>query len=295
MNNLSHKQPRFLSLSQVALYLAATLFYLLGAGMAHFLGEPFRVDGFWSGLLFILLIFGSGFLLQSYFEPYKLEQSTRSETGLQRQRQVLLASFSLLAGAGMTAYMLFLSTSGGLEADLFIFFIFIAILLYAVPPIRLASRGYGELTLVLVAANIVTPLAYVIQSGALHNMLIMVSLPLTFFLFAMCISTGMIGYLNTMLSGEKNLIILLGWKLALDIHDWLIVGGYVLLGLAYFKGLAWSLVWPAFIALPVFLVTIYEIHRIKAGIKPRWAILTFSGYTGVGLLLYTLLFTLWFR
>jgi 1,4-dihydroxy-2-naphthoate octaprenyltransferase len=277
------------------MYLAAVLFYLLGAGIARFLGEPFRVGEFWFGMLYVVLIFGSGFLLQEYFDPRTLEEATRSENDLRRHRQVLLASLSLLAGGGLSAYLLFLSPTTGMIAKLFLGFIFIAILLYSVPPIRLAGRGYGELTLVLVIANIVTALAYSVQSGSLHNMLIMVSLPLTFFLFAMVISTGMIGYLNTMLSGEKNLLILLGWKLAMDIHDWLILGGYLLLGLAYFRGLAWNLVWPAFIALPVFILTIVEIHRIKAGIKPRWALLTFSGYAGPGLLLYTLLFTLWFR
>lgn len=206
-----------------------------------------------------------------------------------------MAGLSLLAASGLSAYFLFLSPSGGLLADIFMVFILLANLVYAIPPFRLANRGYGEVTMVLVIANIVPALAYVIQSGSLHNMLIILSLPLTVFLLATFISTGLNGYLNAMLTGEKNLVMMLGWKLAMDIHDWLIVAGYLLLGLALLRGLAWNLVWPTFIPLPVFLITIIEIRRIKAGIKPRWALLTFSGYAGTGLLLYTLLFTLWFR
>jgi 1,4-dihydroxy-2-naphthoate octaprenyltransferase len=295
MNLSSEKRSSLFSANQLTLFLAAIFLFFLGAGIARFLGEPFRVAEFWLGLLFVLLIFGSGFLLQLFFDPKRMSDATRSEEGLRRNRQLLLAGLSLFAAGGLTAYFIFMSPAGGLLVDLFLCFIFLATLLYAVPPFRLASRGYGELTMVLIIANIVPALAYVVQAGTLHNMLVLLSLPLNAFLLAMFISTNLNGYLNSMLSSEKNLVMMLGWKLAMDLHDWLIVGGYILFGLAYFRGLAWNLVWPTFIALPVFLITIFEIRRIKSGTKPRWTLLTFSGYAGTGLLLYTLLFTLWFR
>jgi 1,4-dihydroxy-2-naphthoate octaprenyltransferase len=102
------------------------------------------------------------------------------------------------------------------------------------------------------------------------------------------------GYLNAMISGEKSLVIMLGWKLAMDLHDWLILIGYALIGFAFFTGFSWNLIWPAFLSLPFYLFSIYEIHRIKEGIKPRWQLLTFSGYAGLGIMLYGVLFRLWF-
>jgi 1,4-dihydroxy-2-naphthoate octaprenyltransferase len=295
MNQNSKRQPIPFDAQKLSLFAASIFLYFLGAGIARYLGDPFKVVEFWSGFLYIILLSGSGFFLQIHFDPKELNNSVKSEDNLRKNRQYLLAGLALMAAGGLLAYFIYTSPGVKPVTNLFMVFVFLVMLLYAVPPVNLKNRGYGELTLVLMAANVIPALAYSIQTGSLHGLLVLISLPLTFFFLAMVISTNLNGYLNAMLTGEKNLVIRLGWKLAMDLHDWLIVGGYIFLGIAYIRGLPWNLIWPTFIALPVFLFTIYEIHRIKNGVKPRWALLTFSGYTGTGLVLYSLLFTLWFR
>jgi 1,4-dihydroxy-2-naphthoate octaprenyltransferase len=279
---------------QITLLLASVFCYLLGAGIARYLGEIIRFKEFWIGLIYILLLMGSGFFLQVYFDPKRLSNASMSEDGLRKNSQNLLAGLSLMAAGSVLAYLLFLSAGNNITSSLFLALIFFVVLLYAVPPAKLAWRGYGDLVLILLAANIVTALAYTIQTGSMHGMIPMISLPLTAFLMAMVISTGLNGYLNAMISGEKNLVIMLGWKLAMDLHDWLILIGYALIGFAFFRGFSWNLIWPAFLSLPFFLFSIFEIHRIKEGIKPRWQLLTFSGFAGPGIMLYGLLFRLWF-
>jgi 1,4-dihydroxy-2-naphthoate octaprenyltransferase len=294
MNQKSNKLWSIFTTQKIYLFTAAIFLYIMGAGLARFLGEPLKSVEFWTGFLYIFLILGSGFFLQIHFDPKSINEAVKSEEGLRKHRQYLLAGLSLMAAGGLLAYFIYTSPAGTPVTNLFLVFVFLVMLLYAVPPANLANRGYGEVTLILLVVNVIPALAYAIQTGSLHSMLILLSLPLTSFFLAMAISTNLNGYLNAMLTGEKNLVIMLGWKLAMDLHDWLIVGGFVLLGLAYVRGLSWNVIWPTFIALPVFIFSIYEIHRIKSGIKPRWTLLTFSGYAGTGLLLYSLLFTLWF-
>jgi 1,4-dihydroxy-2-naphthoate octaprenyltransferase len=282
------------TIHQISLLLASVFFYLLGTGIARFLGEIVRFQEFWIGLVYVILILGSGFFLQVYFDPKQLSKANRSEDGLRKNGQNLLAGLSLMAAGSIFAYLLFLSAGSNTVSSLFLGFIFLVVLLYAVPPAKLAYRGYGDLVLILLTANIIPAFAFTIQTGSMHSMIPMISLPLTAFLMAMVISTGLNGYLNAMISGEKSLVIMLGWKLAMELHDWVILLGYVLIGFAFFRGFSWNLIWPEFLSLPFYLFSIYEIHRIKEGLKPRWQLLTFCGYAGLGIMLYGLLFTVWF-
>jgi hypothetical protein len=91
------------------------------------------------------------------------------------------------------------------------------------------------------------------------------------------------------------LVILLGWKLAMDMHDWLILAAYLFVGIASLIGLSWNLVWPMLLTAPISIFTVYEILRIKSGTKPRWTLLLLGGYAGIGCMLYVLLFTLWLK
>ena len=279
---------------QIALILSSVFFYILGAGIAKYLGVFQNIQDFWYGLVFIALLSASGFFFQHYFDPKQLKIANQSEDGLIKSRQYLLAGLALLMTGSVIAYFLIVFSRIDVIAIVFTVFIFLVAFLYAIPPIRLAERGYGDLVLILSIAFIHPALAFTIQSGELHKLLVFISFPLLFFLMAMFVSTGLTDYLQSMLGGEKNLVTMLGWKLAMVLHDWFVILGYALIGAAFFQGLPWNIIWPTLVPLPVFIFTMYEIHRIRDGNKPRWTVLTFSGYTGVGLMLYGLLFMLWF-
>ncbi len=282
------------SSNQIALFVSALLFYILGAGIARYLGVFQKIQEFWYGLFFITLVSASGFLLQRYFDPRQLKKANQSEDGLVKSRQYLLTGLALLMTGSIIAYLLIFSSKTDVVNIVFLVFTFLIPFLYAIPPIRLAEKGYGDLVLILSISIIHPALAFTLQSGSLHNLVLLVSVPMFFFLMAMLISTDLNNYLQAMLSGEKNFVNMLGWKLAMNLHDWFVILGYVLIGVATFNGLPWNFVWPALVPLPVFIFTMYEIHRIREGAKPRWTLLTFSGYAGPGIMLYGLLFMLWF-
>lgn len=282
------------STHQITLFFSALLFYLLGAGIARYLGVFQKLQDFWYGLLFIALVSASGFFLQRYFDPGQLKKANQSEDGLVMSRQFLLSGLALLMTGSIIAYLLIFSSRIDIVAIVFLVFTFLIPFLYAIPPIRLAEKGYGDLVLILSISIIHPALAFTLQTGTLHSLVLLLSVPLFFFFMAMFISTSLKDYLHAMLSGDKNLVNMLGWKLAMSLHDWFIILGYVLIGVASFQGLPWNFVWPALVPLPVFIFTMYEIRRIREGARPRWALLTFSGYAGTGIMLYGLLFMLWF-
>jgi 1,4-dihydroxy-2-naphthoate octaprenyltransferase len=167
--------------------------------------------------------------------------------------------------------------------------------IYAIPPFNLSARGYGDLVLVILIANLVPGLGYSIQTGTIHSLMLLLVFPLTPLLLAMMISTNLKDYLKEMISGEKSLVIMLGWKLAMDMHDWLVLAAYLFIGIASLIGLSWNLVWPMLLTAPISVFTVYEILRIKSGTKPRWTLLSLGGYAGIGCMLYVLLFTLWLK
>lgn len=294
MNLKSTRLEFEISSHHTAFILSAAIFYLLGAGIARYLGLFQKIHDFWYGLLFITLISASGFLLQRYFDPKQLQKANQTEFGLIRSRQYLLSGIALLMAGSVIAYLLIVFSNVEIISIVFLAFIFLTPFVFAIPPIRLADRGYGDLALILSTAIVHPALAFTLQSGSLHSLLMLISVPLFFFLMAMFVSTGLSEYLKAMLGGEKNLVIMLGWKLAMNLHDWFIILGYALIGVAFFQGLPWTMIWPTFVPLPVFVFTMYEIHRIREGNKPRWSLLIFSGYAGLGIMLYGLLFMLWF-
>ncbi|NMB59130.1 MAG: hypothetical protein GYA12_08180 [Chloroflexi bacterium] len=283
------------SVHQIALFLFSAFFYILGAGIARYLGTFQNIPDFWYGFLFILLIYSSGFLLQRYFDPSQLKKANQSEDGITKSRQNFLIGLALLMVSSVIVYLLISFSKIETITIFFLVILLIFPFLFAIPPIRLVERGYGDLLLILCIAIINPALAFTIQYGSLHNLLLFISIPLCFFLLVMYISTGLKDYLQDMMRGDKNLVLMLGWKLAMTLHDWFIIIGYALLGFALLHGISWNLIWTTFVPLPVFIFAMYEIQRIRNGIKPRWALLTFCGYAGLGLMLYGLLFMLWFK
>ena len=167
--------------------------------------------------------------------------------------------------------------------------------MFAAPPFRLAARGYGEFILSVITVNIIPAFAYLLQNNELHPLIPLITFPMTFFYLAMLISTGLKNYFSDMLAGRRTMIIVLDWKLSLDLHDWLILGGFLLIAINSLLGLPWNLVWPMLLSFPVIVLTVFELHRIKNGFKPRWLMLDLSSYSGIIITLYMILFTVWFR
>jgi 1,4-dihydroxy-2-naphthoate octaprenyltransferase len=170
-----------LRLSRPLNVIFAVLTYILGAGIARYLGISQDVAVFWLGLGGILLAQFSMGLLAEALRP--LEQP--SENDENRPERVNLRNAALLVSLGALAAVaviaILLSWQGALTpvTILFLGLSLLIVLAYAVPPLRLVDAGFGEFTLAVHIAMIAPALGFVLQQGEYHRLVGIISFPLT--------------------------------------------------------------------------------------------------------------------
>jgi len=172
---------------------------------------------------------------------------------------------------------------------------FLGSFFYSVPPIRLSSTGYGELTTSILVANLVPIFAFVLQFQELHRLLAMSTFPLTALHLAMMIVFEFPDYYNDIKYEKLTLLVRLGWERGMVIHNILILTAFLLLGTAAAFGIPLGIVIPAFLPLPLALLQIWQLRRISAGAKPNWNTVSLTAVVLFSSVAYLLAFTFWTR
>lgn len=283
-----------LKFSRPWLLLAVTLFYALGVGIGTYLGMPINWNALFLGLAVMLLLFISSGYLKIYYDllPQAIQVKQDGLPTLPRN-SILAAVVSLLtAGAILTVLM----AVQGLLTPLVFFFLGIGFLLsffWGTPPLRLVYSGYGELAVAILVANITPAFAFVLQAGDVHQLLAMLTFPLSALWLAMSIALGFEHYWQNLQANRRELLVRMGWDRAIVLHNSLILSAYVLLLSARALGLAWALTWPGLLTLPVAGYQIWMLWRISQGEKPRWKLLRLTAMTTAVLTAYLFTFALW--
>jgi 1,4-dihydroxy-2-naphthoate octaprenyltransferase len=295
----------FLRLSRPLYLLCVALLYILGAGIVRYLGEPIEPDIFWLGLIWLFFIQLSAHYLYDYFlekpilddkphSPFSSGSGALGPGKLPRQT-ALWAAFAALAGtASFTALILqqvFITPS----TTLVLVVVISGVLLYTIPPFRLAASGYGELLISILVANMVPAWAFLLQTGEFHRLLAMSTFPLTALHLAMVIAFDLTDFGRDVKYEYVTLLVRMGWREGMNLHNLLILSAYLMLGLAAFYGLPPAIALPAILTLPLGLLQIWQMTRISAGGKPNWRTLHL---TAVALFLatsYLLTYSFWTR
>ena len=274
----------------------AALTYVLGAGIARYLGVLQNVIVFWLGLGGIMLAQFSMDLLAEALRPVD-QPSGNNENRAERvnlRKAALMVSISALAAAGAIAILL---VQEGISPVVMIFMSLslATVLAYAVPPLRLVDAGFGEFTLAVHIAVIATALGFVLQTGEYHRVVAIVSFPLTMLALAYFLILDFPTFLNDEKYDRRTLLRSMGWERAVPLHHGLVLGAYLLLGSATFFGLAWGLIWPSLLTLPFAIFQIIQLRNISLGVKPVWNLLTVNAIAVFGLTAYLLTFAFWLR
>jgi 1,4-dihydroxy-2-naphthoate octaprenyltransferase len=149
--------------------------------------------------------------------------------------------------------------------------------IYSAPPLRLHSRGWGELDVAVVVTGLVPLLGFVLQAPD-HAGLRIVLLglwPLCCLQFAMVMATEFPDHAGDRAVGKRTLVVRLGPARAARLFALATAAAYVPLPLLFWAGL------PASVALAAALVAVlalWRIWRVRAGdcVDPaRWESLTF--------------------
>lgn len=284
-------------LSNLPLLLLVALAYLLGAGIARYLGFAHQPLVFWLGLCWVLLTMLFSLWLAEFFRPagelYGEEQTTVQRDATNRLL-FLLSGLTLILIGALTSLLLVICKDNP-PLLLVLFLTFILALLYGLPPLRLVYSGYGELLQALLLSNFTPLLAYLLQSNDLHSLLPAVTLPLAMLALSSFLALGFPSYAADQKYDRQTLVRRLGWKRAISIHRLFLLLAYLLFAAALVMDFPVALFWPVFLTLPLAFLQLYWFNRIAAGAPPRWNFFNALAFSLLGLTLYVLTLTFWMR
>lgn len=286
-----------IKLSRPLNLLLAALTYLLGASIPAYLGKPFQLVPFALGLVGVLLAQLCMALLGEVFRPHN-EPLVVGETPRQKEilrSNMLYISIGLLATYALVIFIIYINHTLTLPAFLFLLSSILLILAYAIPPIRLVDRGFGEFTLAAHIAYVIPSIAFLLQTGEHHRLLTILIFPLT----ALALAYFLILNFTTFIADEKyqraTLLRSLGWERAVPFHHSLIAFAYLMFAFAPTLGFSFNLIWPAFLTFPFAILQIVMLRSVSLGGKPNWILLTVTALAVFGLTAYFLTLTFWLR
>lgn len=295
----------FVRLSRPIFLVGGALVFALGAGIARFLGTPIDWGVYLLGQGFVTLLQLSAHYLNEYFDaPADANNPGRTPlTGgsgavgpgkLTRNFVLLAAITTLTIVASLTVLLIEYAPISPL-LFLIVGLMFLGAFFYSTPPIKLVSSGYGELTTSILVAYLVPAFSFILQTGDLHRLVAMATIPLTFLHMAMMLCFEFPDYAVDIKYNKLNLLVRLGWERGMALHNILILIAFLILGLAAVVGLPLAIVLPAYIPLPIGLLQIWQMRRIAAGVKPNWNTLTMTAVVLFASEVYLLAFAFWTR
>lgn len=271
--------------------LLAALTYSFGSSLADYLGKPFHQGQFWLGMAIVLLFQVSMNILPEVYRP--LENETLKGR-LDLRNTAMYVSLGALAAIAVLAYILFNAKQLPVISVYFLFFAFVLLLMYSIPPFTFLNRGFGEILLAIQMAYVFPSLAFTLQNGSTHPFLAL-AIPLTFLAFTYFIALDFHAFAEDQKYGRITFLTRLGWQRVVPLHHIFLIFAYIFfLAMPAYK-LELSLIWPAFLTLPFALFQIFQLRNIANGLKPNWTLLNVTALAVFGLTAYFLAFTFWIR
>lgn len=286
----------FIVLSRPHFLIGGFALFALGAAIARYLGHRLDLG---------LYIFGQALVTVGQLMTHYLNEYYDGPTDTQNERRTWFSGGSGAIGPGLLsrrtamyaaivclAFMAIL-VSGWLVRDtvpLLAWLLFILLLIgaysYSAPPLRLQSTGYGEVTAALIVGGIVPSFAFALQTGELHRILFMSTAPLVALCFAMLIAFELPDFPTDAKYGKNNLLVRVGWRNAMRLHDLAIAFTILTYVLAYLSGFPRRVSLGAVIVLPLALAQMWQLARLRSGFKPQWRTLTLAALGLFGLAIY---------
>jgi 1,4-dihydroxy-2-naphthoate octaprenyltransferase len=308
MDDLSQNRfVLFLKLSRPYLLLAGVLPVFLGAGIARYLGRSIDSNVLYFGLFWVLALQLGMQYLNEYFDLY-VEPDPETRTwffsgsqvlgtgeGKLPRRTALVAAMAALTVAAAFTLMLFWENRLGLNSTILMLLMFIAVLAYSLPPIRLARSGYGELVLALVYGFLIPAFSFDLQTGEIHRLVTMAAVPLVLIIIPAAVVLSFPGYSTDLKYKRGNMLQKIGWQNSMMVHNTLILLAYLALAAELFIGFPRSIGLTVFASFPLGLLQIWLMRRIAGGAKPIWRAVVFNAVALVGSMFFLMVFVFWTR
>ncbi len=223
------------------------LLNLLGVAMSIYMGHPIN----FAALIWGQIVITATQLMTHYCNDYfdlEADQLNQTPTNWSGGSRVLpegkinpKAALNVAVGLAVIAFVGNVILSIFVRPSLFTFGMLLSVQalawFYSAPPVRLHSRGMGELTTTLVV-TLMTPLtAYYLQVGRLAWLPILAVIPLCCYQFAMLLSIEFPDAEGDRRVGKGTLVVRLGAPLAARLYATLLLLGLGILPLLLLAGL----------------------------------------------------------
>lgn len=283
--NITLKHLRlFIRLSRPVFLLGGVLLYGLGISIVSFLGDPIDIGLLVQGQVLVTSIQLMANYLNEYSdEPIDRENPNRTPfsggsgalggNGLPRE-VALYAAIVSMASAALISIMLLIGGQVSIVTWSLILLSVLGAFFYSVPPVRLMTTGYGELTTSIIVAGFLPAIAYSLQNGELHRLLIMSSTPLVALHFAMMLAFELPDYATDLQYDKRALMVRMGWETGMRLHDFAILFAMLSMSIGYLNGLPPRVAAGTLISLPLAIAQLWQMRRIRQGYPVRWPAFT---------------------
>ncbi|MCJ7677621.1 MAG: UbiA family prenyltransferase [Anaerolineales bacterium] len=273
--------------------LGGVLFYALGLSVLDYLGLPIDRGRLVLGLLLVLLVQLTAQFLSAFFDAHPPRPGSPEPEPASAPVQVLLprkvALYAGVISGGLFAVLcsgLAVQGHGSWVSWLLLGLGFLIGFAYSLPPIKLVTRGYGELALSLGLAGLVPTYAFALQTGEPHRLVWLATAPLIALYFAMLLARRLRAFASDLARQRRTLLVRLGWEAGMRLHDGAILFAAILIAAGLAGGLPWRIGLGGLIVLPLAAAQVWQMRRIRAGNPPDWRNLTAGGIALVGLTTY---------
>lgn len=296
MTNFLRQIWLFIRLSRPVFLVGGALLYALGASISHYLGHPVEPRLYVLGQGLVLCVQLVAQYLNEYFDAAGDEENLNRTalsggsgvlgSGGLNPQVALYASFASLAlAASLATSLLVLGVASPITWVILCLALFVSFA-YSSPPFRFVSTGYGELVASILVAVLVPFFGYSLQTGGLHVMLVLATIPPFFVHLAMLIALQLPDFSADQRSGKKTLAVRLGAPVAMRIHDASLAFSAASLIAAVLVGFPIRIIYSMTIALPLAGAQVWQMWRIRRGLAPLWRSLTLGAVALFALVVY---------
>ena len=272
--------------------------YLLGAGLVHYVREMKSWPVFIQGGFFLILVnlsFECLRLLQRLADPRQWPDGLAfKDARLVRWLSAAIAATMLTIA---TTILISWMQSGVVWQGLVILMTIMLVVggLYCFSQVFEALIRFELLIEVVLIIVIPPALAYFLQSNDLNQLLTMVVIALVPGYLANRLLALLKRFDSDQTSGVATIVVLMGWENTMLLHNALILLTYLLFAVITLMGFPWFMIWPVFLSLPIGLLEIWLVERVKHGMKPLWGVMQFATACVLWIPMYLTGFALWVR
>lgn len=272
--------------------------YALGAGLVQYVQNMRSWLVFLQGLFFLILTTTS-FEFLSFLIQINDPTSKLTDLSLKDRKQYRL--FSALTSATLLTIAIIIFVDWMVKGILWQGLGFVMLLLggaglfYVISKINEKISAFQILFEAVLFVIIPPAFAYFLQSEDLHRLLTMVVFSLIPAFIAYRLLSQLMAYNHNPKGGRHKLITTLGWAQAMFLHNALILLSFLLYAINALLGFPWFLLWPVFLTLPIGLLEVWLMERVRRGGKPLWRVMQVSTVCVFLLPMYLIGFAFWIR